>query len=122
MDKQIVVHAWLWRAIESLYLGFKLNGPWQHYQPFFDYMGIELFGKGFILAEVSSEYESLKDQEAKYKIDKIARELHHDLKCILDKVNNFMGKDNINKILSCDFDSFTGAQIVKILEAGYIET
>ncbi len=122
MDKQIVAHAWLWSGIENLYLGFKLDGHWQHYQPFFDYMGIELFGKAFILAELSSEYESLKDQEAKHRIDKIAKDYSHDLECILDKVNNFMGQDNINKILSCSFDSFTGNQLVRVLQAGYIET
>ena len=84
-------------------------------------MGIELLGKAFILAELSSEYESLKDQEAKHKIDEIAKDIGHDLKSIFEKVNNFMGQDKINQILGCDFDSFTGNQFVRVLEAGYIE-
>ncbi|MEW6009573.1 MAG: hypothetical protein AB1629_08075 [Candidatus Omnitrophota bacterium] len=122
MNKEIVVQTWLWRGIEYFYLGFKLDRNWDYFQPFFDYMGIELFGKAYILAESSPEYEGLGNKEAKIKIDKIAKRYRHGLSRILKNINDFMGQNNINKILSQDFDGYTGKQIVKILEAGYIET
>ena len=66
MDKQIVVQAWLWRSIEHFYLGFMIEEwRWRRYEPFFDYLGLELICKAYILAERSLEYESLDFQSAK---------------------------------------------------------
>lgn len=125
MDKQIVVQAWLWRGVEHFYLAFILEEErWRHYQPLFDYMGLEMFCKAYILAERASEYESLNDQASKHKIDKIAKSCGHNLREMLEKINNSIGTNKIVHLLSANYDSddFTGNQIVDVLEAAYIET
>lgn len=120
MDKKIAVSIWLSRGIEMFYLGFKLDGYWDYYQPFFDYMGLELFGKAYILAFKATEYETLSFQPAKQKIEEITKSYGHDLKVILRAVTDFLGV-TVNDLLTRDFDGYSGNQIVDILKAGFFE-
>lgn len=123
MDKQIVVRTWLWRGIEHFYLAFVLDeGRWRHYQPLFNYMGLEMFCKSYILAEKHSEYESLNEEASKQKIDKIAKGCGHNLREMLNNINQLICGNKINNLLSLDFDGYTGVQIVGVLEAAYVET
>ena len=123
LNKQIVVETWLCRGLEQMHVAFDLDeGPWLHYEPFFDYMALELFCKAYVLAQKASEFEGLKnDLEIKRKVDKIARACSHDLAQMLSELNNAIGDNRINHILSSNFDSFTGADIVKVLKAAYLE-
>ncbi|MBI5123199.1 hypothetical protein HZA75_05060 [Candidatus Roizmanbacteria bacterium] len=122
MDREIVVQTWLWRGIEDFYLAFALDeGHWRHYQPLFNYMGLEMFCKAYILAERHSEYKVANDQDAKRKIDKIAKNYSHGLRKMLLEINNLIGDNKVNNLISADYDSFTGDQIINVLEAAYIE-
>lgn len=125
MDKQIVVQTWLWRGIEHFYLAFILEeNKWRHYQPLFDYMGLEMFCKAYILTERASEYENLNDQALKNKVNEIAKHCGHNLRKMLENINNYIGANKIGHLLSTNYDSdnFTGNQLVDVLEAAYIES
>jgi len=123
ITKEIVVETWLCRGLEQIHLAFDLGeGPWQHYEPFFDYMAVEIFCKAYILAKRSSEYEDLKDDMAiKTKVNKITKCCSHNLSEMLNELNESIGDNKVNHVLSADFDSFTGRQIIEVLEGGYIE-
>lgn len=122
MDKQRAVKAWLRRGLEHFYLAFILGEEkrWRHYQPFFDYMGLEVFCKAYHLCERSSEYETLNDEEARQKINEIAKGYSHGLKSMLEEINRLLGDNKINHLLSNIYDSISGSQAVEILESAYL--
>lgn len=123
MDKHIVVQTWLWRGIEHFYLGFMVEEwRWRRYEPFFDYLGLELFCKAYLLAERSSEYKRLDFQKAKHKIDKIARSLRHGLGEMLKEIDRLIGGNKISKLINADYDGYAGKRIVIVLEAAYFES
>jgi len=62
LTKNIIVETWLCRGLEQMHLAFDLEeGPWLCYEPFFDYMALELFCKAYVLAYKASEFEELKN-------------------------------------------------------------
>ena len=49
LTKEIVVLTWLQRGIEDLFFAFRVQGSFVRYSPFFNYMGLELICKSYLL-------------------------------------------------------------------------
>lgn len=62
-------------------------------------MGLEKICKSYLLTENSFEYENLKDDEAKEKVDSIARKWRHNLERMINNIKESMGNQTIKNIL-----------------------
>lgn len=123
MNKEAVVGTWLWAGFEHFFAGFLLEGcGWDIHSSFFNFMGLECFCKAHILAYRSTCYEHIGFSEAKDKIDKIAKKMSHDLRKMLTDVDRLNKENKIESLLVQNFDSYTGNQLVDVLEAAYNES
>ncbi|MCQ9206433.1 MAG: hypothetical protein NG740_00910 [Omnitrophica bacterium] len=123
MNKEIVVGTWLWAGFEHFFVGFLLEEQnWNIHSTFFCCMGLECFCKAYILACRSTDYEHLNFNEAKGKIDNIARSLSHKLREMLMKMDELNKDIEIASTFKQDFDGYKGEQLVDVLEAAYNES
>lgn len=122
LDKNTAVKTWLSRGFHHFHLAFELNeGRWFTYVPYFDALGLEIFAKAYFIAQRSAEFEELNSQEAKKKIDSIARAYNHKFKILLGDLNAAVGGNKIQNLLGARFDSFEGDRICEVLMAANTE-
>jgi hypothetical protein len=118
LTNQTVIKTWLWQGLNHFYLAFELGeGKWLSYQPYFDALGLEVFAKTYFIAKRSEEFDGLSFEDAKVKIDVIARQHSHNLKNLLNALNSSIGENKIQHLLSSNFDGFSGSQICEVLMA-----
>ncbi len=122
MDRKEVVLAWLLRGIEDYFISFaKFDQSFARYNAFFNAVGFEMVGKAYLLALKFNEYGNLPEQEAKQKIEKIARKYSHKLDKLAKKIERSIGGNAFQAIKAKDYDGFTGQQFLDVMEAAYIE-
>jgi hypothetical protein len=123
MDPGLVAKTWISRGLYDLYFGFSIEEKnFSDYALFFEIMGLEKFLKAVHLYNRGSEYKEKDDEAAKICLDKIAKELGHDIKEILKKVKQDIGTSEINNIEKMKFDGYKGLDLIRVVNAGYIET
>lgn len=120
LTKEKVVHSWLFSGLSDLFFAFQIDSPF-NYEPFIDAMAFEKICKSYLLAENFIEYKDLNDDEAKKKINSLAKRWGHRLKTMANKINEYIGNERIETIMNQDFDGYTGKQLVKVMEAAYLE-
>ena len=119
LKQEIVVTEWLRYGFEDLMVAFFPLDKWHYYQPFFLAQAVEKFAKAYLLAKRPSDYENLNFLEGKKAIDKIARFYGHEI----GKIINLLEKDipQLKSIINLKYDGFIGLDIIKALDAGYVE-
>ena len=85
-------------------------------------MGLEKFLKAVYLYKHGSDYKNLSDEDGKKYSNKIAKGLGHDIKEIIEKVGMEIGIKEIDRIKKTNFDGFKGVDLIRAVNAGYIET
>jgi hypothetical protein len=118
--KQEVVLTWTFRAIEDFFFAFQHEYPCR-FGPFFEAMGLEMILKSYFLAEQASKFEGLPEKEQKFKINKIAKGLGHNLDDLIERADKSISAAGLKELLAQDFDGYTGKQMLEALEAAYIE-
>jgi hypothetical protein len=122
LTKEIVILTWLQRGIEDFFFAFKAQGSFVRYSPFFNYMGLELICKSYLLGTRAGDYENQPFQNGLVKVDSIARKAFgHNLSDIISEIQRRKLSGGIGKLLSRKFDGFSGADFIKILESAYLE-
>lgn len=120
LTKEKVVHAWLFSGLRDLFFAFQIDSPFR-YEPFVNAMGFEKICKSYLLAENSIEYEDLSDDEAKKKINSLAKRWGHGLARMTDEIKKSIGNECVEGIMNQDFDGYTGNRLIKVMEAAYLE-
>lgn len=122
LTREDVVLTWLKRSISDFFFAFKVGGSFVRYEPFFNYMGLELICKSYLLGCRAADYEGLPLKKALSKVDQIAKkELAHKLSTVIQDIQQRKPSGNITQLLSEDFDGFSGTDFVKTLESVYLE-
>ena len=88
---------------------------------FSEIMGLEKFLKAVLLYHRHQEYEGLSDPDARSRLNAVAMKLGHDVKGMMKAVAD-LGVDDIERIKSTDLDGYLGADLIRAVEAGYMET
>jgi len=120
LDKEIVVSTWFFSGLEDLFFAFQI-GSHIRYQSFLNTMGFEKICKAYLLAENSFEYENLERREAKKKINSLAICWRHNLEYMINKISKSVNNQELENLTNQDFDGYTGKQIIKTMEAAYLE-
>jgi hypothetical protein len=125
MDRDRVVRTWIFRGLCDLYFAFECDdkfkgGLFEDYERFAEISGLEKFLKALLLFHKREEYESLSDSQAREKLDSLARSIGHNFREMLASAATH-GVD-VSGIYVCDFDGYNGSQLVKAVQAGYMET
>ena len=122
LTREEVVFEWLQMSISDLFFAFKIDDSFVRYAPFFNAMGFELMCKAYLLGCRASDYETLPIQKGFRKVDQIAKkELSHKLSDIIDDIKNRKPSGQIPRLLSDNFDGFSGSDFVNTLESAYLE-
>lgn len=126
MNKKIltrdeVVRVWLYRGIEDFFFAFRNDGSFVRYSPFFNYMGLELVSKSYLLGCRATEYEDESYQKGLHKVDTIAKSFSHKIGDIISEIQKEKPSGKIGELLSRNFDGFSGAAFVQVLESVYLE-
>lgn len=130
LDKKVVVKTWARRGVVDFYLGFEISEKVPWYPPFFYCQGLEKICKAYLLGTKASEYEPLSEQEAKKKIDGIAKNLSKCLKqghCLKEMIEQLISLHVLDKsVLTKKYANYgaqdiTGEKIIEILEKAYTE-
>lgn len=122
LTKEVVVLTWLQRGIEDFFFAFKVQGSFVRYSPFFNYMGLELICKSYLLGTKASDYENQPFQNGLIKVDSIAKKAFgHNLSDIISEIQKRKSSGIIGTLLSKNFDGFSGADFTKSLESVYLE-
>lgn len=125
LDKAIAVRTWMHKGFESLYLGFYIEEiePFgKDFAPFFSSMGVEVIAKSCLIMETFSEWAGLGFDEAKIKIDEIARKPGHDIEKIIKKITEHDEYNLIKPLLTKSYDGCEGNLLFKALKAALTET
>lgn len=99
----------------------ELNKRSYRYDPFINAMGLELVCKGYLLATNRSEYEGLGVRQAKIKVNELAKDMNHKITDLVKEIKKSIGKGKVQTLLNKKYDGFTGSQILKVIEAAYLE-
>jgi HEPN domain-containing protein len=122
VDKELVVSTWAVQGLRDFYISFEFEdlNKWHTYSTFFCHQGLEKVSKAYLIATRSAEYENLSEEETLKKVDQIAKEYHHSLQKLLEKLtsrNALTGAE-----VSCKVEGYTGQQLIDVLEKAYIES
>jgi hypothetical protein len=110
MLKERIVQTWAGRGVMDFYISFEFEceGKYHEYGTFFCHQGLEKICKAYIIAEKAAQWENLQEQQAFQEVNKIAKELSHNLeRLITDCIHGTIHKHD--------------EEMVKVLEAAYIE-
>jgi hypothetical protein len=121
LTRDEVVRVWLYRGIEDFFFAFKNDGSFVRYSPFFNYMGLELVSKSYLLGCRSKEYENEPYQNGLHKVNAIAKNFSHEIGNIISEIQRKKPSGKIGALLSRNFDGSSGAAFVKTLESVYLE-
>ncbi len=123
MTPTLVAETWAYYALSDLYFGFDTDEEEFRDQALFhEIMGLEKFLKSLLLLLEGDQYRHLDNQNAKKKVNSIAKALGHNIKDMVQKISEQTGKENIEKIRMTDFDGYSGEDLIKAIESGYMET
>ncbi|MBL7072337.1 MAG: hypothetical protein ISS33_01000 [Candidatus Omnitrophica bacterium] len=120
LNKEIVVQTWFFRGLEDIFFAFQIESPFR-YEPFFHTMGFEMICKSYLLAKESAKYENMERDQAIQKINTLAIQWGHNIKKMVDEIKNDINNPVFSAALSASYDSFTGDQFIKVMEAAYLE-
>ena len=118
LTRNAAVSWWVSFAMDDFVIQFTALNKWNGYQPFFLAQGLEKLSKAFLIGMKESTFKDRPFEDAKQIVDKIARDLKHDLRPILKEVQQHV---DLRAEISSSYDSFSGTDIIKILEAAYKE-
>lgn len=125
-DKELIVQTWVSHGIKDFFISFEFEdaNKWHEYSTLFCSQGLEKICKAYLIAsEIASkqkEYGKLPKKQALDKINKIAKDLGHDLRALMGRLclkNVFSITVTAKKI-----EGYTGDELVDILEKAYIES
>lgn len=122
VTRHAVAQIWLRRGIEDLYFSFRTDwDQLQDYSTFVMIMGLEKHLKAVLLYNAHADYEALNHQDARSKIDKLARVWSHRFLDMIEEIDK-RGWVPLRHILERQHYCWTGTQLVKAITAGYQET
>ena len=124
MDKDDVCKAWIWSGLEDLFFGFIVQTE-QHrpYKIFNEILGLEKILKAYLLFHNSDRYENLSEEQTKEAIENLVRkEYRHSIKKMLKMASKYLPSKTVDNLKAKDFDGFTGQEMIRAIEAGYMES
>jgi hypothetical protein len=117
-----VASTWLQRGIADLYLGFHLDSPCFGDQAMFmQIMALEKHLKAVLLFEERAQFETLPKEQARQKLNEMAKRLSHKFPKMLDSAAA-VSKGAIRNVDSTKLGIFEGAALLKSITEGYEET
>lgn len=117
-----IIGMWAMLGFGDLFLAFKLDEHFSRHAPFLLAMGTEMLCKSYLLGHEASAFTRLPYSAGLAAANKIAREkFSHDLKSTVKDIVKTSGDQSINALLKKSFDGFTGAEMLKTLQAAYLE-
>lgn len=123
MDRGQVAKAWVWSALEDLYFSFSIGSELHRpYKIFNEILALEKVLKALLLYHAGTAYENLCEEQSKKEIGDLAKRYGHKIKEMLKEASEYIGKSALDNLMSSDFDGFSGAEMIRALEAGYMES
>ena len=123
MDRNRVASAWVWSSLEDLHFGFTIDfEPHRPYKIFNEILALEKVLKALLLYYAGNEYENLCEEQSTKEIEELAKGYGHKIKKMLKEASNYFGKAALDSLKSCDFDGFAGSEMIRAVEAGYMES
>ncbi len=123
MDRDRVTKAWVWSSLEDLHFAFLISfEPHRPYSIFNKILALEKILKALLLYYSGRLYENLNEKQSEEKIENLAKGYGHKIKEMLEKASNHFGKQSLDNLKKSDFDGFTGSEMIKAVEAGYMES
>ncbi len=123
MQRDKVTSAWVWSSLEDLHfgfiIGFELHRP---YKIFNEILALEKVLKALLLYYSGNQYENLCEEQSKKQIENLAKGYGHKIKKMLKESSDHFGKAALDRLKSSDFDGFTGSEMIRAVEAGYMES
>lgn len=121
-DKEMIIQTWVSHGIKDFFISFEFEdaNKWHEYSTFFCHQGLEKICKAYLIGTKATDYESLPEQQALDKVNKIAKEIGHELRTLMGLLclrNVFSEIDISQKI-----ERYTGEDLIDILEKAYIES
>lgn len=127
LSREDVIKAWVRSGIKDFRIADDMSDKWPFYVAFFYHQGLEKLCKAYLLGTMASEYESLSRQEAKKRIDEIARDkkkMGHNLSKMIERLieANVLDKSILTKKYKVmPVLEITGEKFIEILEKAYTE-
>ena len=129
IDVNSVVLDWLTMGIEDFFLSFRVGelDKFSRHKPFLNAMGLEMFCKGYLLAVKRREFEGLAIEEAKGKVNDLAKEMRHKVGFLVEEIKDYIGQGKVQLMLDKKYDvidenvGLTGAIILEAIEKSYLE-
>ncbi len=126
LTREDIVEAWVYSGMLDFYIAFFMsNKNFHEYSIFYYHQGLEKVCKAYLLGARSAEYEALPEQEARKKVDVIAREMGHKLREMISQLiaARILDGDILKKKM-CDLENkaIDGNGIIKFLEKAYLES
>jgi len=123
MKTSEVAKKWVWYGIEDLYFAFCIEfEPHKPYAMFSEIMGLEKILKAYLLFKHGNKYSSLTDEESRDVIECLAKKWGHSIKSMLKETSKILGNEELNKIKERNYDGYKGTDLIKAIEAGYMES
>lgn len=119
----LLVKRWVWKGLVDFYFAFCIdNHKFYYHARFHELMGMEKFIKGLLIYSQIDELSNMPDQEAIDWSDAIAKSFGHISKNrLLQDVAPILGAEAIERLLSRDFDGYSGESLIGALQQGYME-
>ena len=132
LEKARVIQTWTAAGVRDFYISFEFEAErkWHKYSTFFCHQGLEKICKAYIIAESASRWEHLPEDQALDRVQRIAKNLGHDLKTVINclRSRNVLPKPsrtqrsrNTRNTRSAHSGSYSENELVEILEASYFE-
>ncbi len=131
MSRSRAVRIWTRRAIGQFFLGFiipdRISRCFDDYEVFFYGHGLEVLCKAYIIGKEYSRYKDKSFREAKEEIDKIARELGHNLPSLVGRMIGYgvLPTDFLSRIhcrLGVNDVELTSSDVPKTWKNLYLES
>ncbi|GMV50240.1 MAG: Guanosine-5'-triphosphate,3'-diphosphate pyrophosphatase [Nitrospirae bacterium] len=128
-NKTQVIQNWITSGIKDFYISFEFESArkWPEYSTFFCYQGLEKICKAYILARSASVWEHLPEDRRSKRINKIAKDLGHDLEKLLSCLRSrgvlpiAPPKQDRGHGQNKKFEPYSEDELIRILKAAYIE-
>lgn len=123
MDSRYISETWFFYGACDLYFSFYTEDwTFDYHSAFSAIMALEKHFKGFLLFHRSSEYDQLSDDDAKAKIQSIAREYGHNFEKMATSCGRFLESTELDQLLDQDYDGYSGRDLLQVLRRAYMET
>ena len=109
--------------MEDLHFGFILTfEPHRPYKIFNEILALEKVLKALLLYHAGNQYENLCEKQSEKEIENLARGFGHNINKMLKESSTYFGKASLDTLMASDFDGFSGAEMIRAVEAGYMES